>query len=208
MDDMDFIRRCVMGDKAAWSEFVDKYSQLIFSSVHNALKARGASASEINPQDILQEIFLSFIKDDFRKLRTFQARNGCSLASWLRQVALNATIDRARSSRYFYQEEETPDDEYCSTQGNEVADAAGSAQESEMIEHLKSCIERLGFEDKYFMELYFARGLRLGHLQKLLRSSRGAVDMRRKRVVGRLRDCFRSRGYDIAGDGEDGRDDG
>jgi len=208
MDDMDFIRRCVMGDKAAWSEFVDRYSQLIFSFVHNALKARGASASEINPQDILQEIFLSLLKDDFRKLRTFQARNGCSLASWLRQVALNATIDRARRVHHFYQEEETPDVEYCFTQGNAVADAAGSAQESEMVDHLKSCIERLGLEDKYFMELYFARGLRLGHLQKLLRSSRGAVDMRRKRVLGRLRECFRSRGYDLAADRKDGGEDG
>jgi len=199
MDDLDFIQRCALGDKAAWSEFVEKYSQLIYSSIHNALKARGTFPSpDVNPQDILQEIFVSLVKDNFRKLRTFQARNGCTLASWLRQVALNASIDRLRSAHPVY-----PVEEHCEggvSSGNAVADAANSAQESERLDHLKNCIDRLGLDDKYFIELYIGRGLRLTHLQKLLRSSRGAVDMRKARVIRKLRDCFRSKGYVFAAD--------
>ncbi|MFZ2384998.1 MAG: sigma-70 family RNA polymerase sigma factor [Candidatus Omnitrophota bacterium] len=201
MDDLDFIQRCALGDKAAWSEFVERYSQLIYSSIHNALKARGAvPAPDVNPQDILQEIFLSLVKDDFRKLRTFQGRNGCSLASWLRQVALNACIDRLRKAHPVYPMEDSSKEEYREVSGNAVADAAGSVQESERADHLKSCIDRLGLDDKYFIELYVGRGLRLVHLQKLLRSSRGAVDMRKARVVRKLRDCFRSKGYIFASD--------
>ena len=96
INDLEFIQRCVRGDKQAWDEFVDKYSRLIYSYIHGILKIRSQNFTQENINDIFQEIFLSLIKDNFKKLKSFKAKNGCSLATWLRQVTVNLTIDHMR----------------------------------------------------------------------------------------------------------------
>jgi len=62
---------------------------------------------------------------------------------------------------------------------------------------LKECIEILDMEDKYFLELHFNQGIDLEDLKAVLKVSRGAVDMRKSRLIGRLRDCFRGKGFGL-----------
>jgi DNA-directed RNA polymerase specialized sigma24 family protein len=49
--------------------------------------------------------------------------------------------------------------------------------------------------------LLINRGLKPEELKEHLRLSRGAIDMRKSRIIERLRDCFRSKGFalDFAG---------
>jgi len=96
MDDLAFVQSCIRQEPFAWDEFVEKYSRLIYSYIHKVLRSKGIAASESYAGDICQELFSSLIKDDFKKLKTFRAQNGCSLASWLRQVTVNFSIDYTR----------------------------------------------------------------------------------------------------------------
>ena len=50
-------------------------------------------------------------------------------------------------------------------------------------------------DDKYFLELYINRGLGLDKLKAILRASRPAIDMRKARLIERLRECFKSKGF-------------
>ena len=96
MDDLEFVHRCASGDKQSWDEFVDRYSRLIYSYILSILNIKSRILPQDNINDIFQEIIYSLIKDNFKKLKSFKARNACSLASWLRQVTINCTIDYLR----------------------------------------------------------------------------------------------------------------
>jgi len=84
MDDLEFVQRCVKGDKLAWNAFVDKYSRLLYNYIYSVLKVKGRHLAEDNVNDLFQELFLSLSKDNFQKLKSFKGKNGCTLASCVR----------------------------------------------------------------------------------------------------------------------------
>lgn len=200
MNDLDFVKKCTKGDKGAWDEFITKYSRLIYNYIHSILKVKSIdylTSDSIN--DLFQEIFLLLLKDNFKKLRSFKAKNGCSLASWLRQVTVNATIDYVRKIRPM----STIDEDIY--EGISLKDVLTSQDESsdkllwkkEKLMNLKECIEKLGREDQYFLELHLNQGVALEELRDYFELSRGAVDMRRARIIDKLKECFKGKGFDI-----------
>jgi len=197
MDDLEFAQKCAAGDKRSWDEFVDKYSRLIYNYIHSVLKSRGAAASQENTSDIFQDIFSSLIENNFRKLKSFQGKNRCSLASWLRQVTVNATIDHIRKSRPLFSIDQEGDDGFSLK--DVLADKSGPVTDAlaqeEKLQQLKDCIERLSSLDKYFLELHINKGIALEQLKEVLGLLRGAVDMRKSRIIDRLRDCFGKKGF-------------
>ena len=196
MDDLQFVRRCVRGDKRAGNEFIDKYSRLIYNYIHSVLKIKGSTFTQGNINDLFQEIILSLVKDNFKKLSSFKARNGCSLASWLRQVTVNFTIDYIRRLKPIVSIDEENDE------GSSLADLLSSHSPSvvdtlsqeERLTQLKDCIDKLHNDDKYFLELHINRDLSLEELKEHFKISRGAIDMRKSRIIERLRECFKSKG--------------
>ncbi|MFA5115316.1 MAG: sigma-70 family RNA polymerase sigma factor [Candidatus Omnitrophota bacterium] len=198
MDDLQFVQRCVKGDALAWDEFISRYSRLVYNYIHSMLGLHGIyRPAQDSVSDLFQEIFLSLIKDDFRKLRTFKAKNGCSLASWLRQVTINHTIDYLRKARVSVSLEEE-DSRGTALKDNLADDAPTALDESirqDKLAHLEDCISRLEADDRYFLELHLNRGFSLEELKDILKIGRGAVDMRKSRIIERLRDCFQKKGF-------------
>lgn len=198
MNDLEFVQRCTQGDKTAWDEFVDKYSRLIYKYINCILKQNNPGlAQPENINDIFQEIFVILSKENFRKLQTFKAKNGCSLASWLRQVVVNYTFDYLKKHRPALSLDEENDD--GSNLGDLIADNSVSSREGAAIEErfsqLKECIEALDIDDKYFLEFHIDRGLSLEIMKQLFKVSRGTIDMRKSRIISRLRDCFKNKGF-------------
>jgi len=199
MNDLEFVQRCVKGDKKAWDAFLKQYSRLIYSYIHSVLNSKGIKFTQDNIQDVFQEIFCSLIKDNFRKLSTFKARNGCSLASWLRQVTINFTIDYLRKIKPTVSIDEERDDGFSLKEilvnGSRLV--SDTLSQEERLKKLKECIDRLNNADKYFIELHINQGLKLEKLKDHLRLSRGAIDMHKSRIIDKLRDCFKSKGFKL-----------
>ena len=199
MGDLEFIQRCVKGDGQSWDEFLKRYSRLIFNYIHNTLNAKGFIPTQGHAEDIFQGVFQSLIDDNYRKLKSFEARNGCSLASWLRQVTINFTIDYLRKVKPAVSMD--AQDNEGLTLKDILPDHSSPAPETlnftEKLNTLKECIEKLEKQDKYFLELHINRGLRLETLKEHFRVSRGAIDMQKFRIIGRLRDCFKTKGFTI-----------
>lgn len=197
MTDLEFIQKCVKGDKQSWDEFVDKYSRLIYNYIYSVLNSAGSQLPQDNISDIFQEIFLSLVKDNFKKLKSFQGRNGCSLASWLRQVAVNRSIDYLRRLKIPVSLDEDCEDNLGLKEI--LADDSLSVKETltqdEKSRALKDCIERLDNNDKYFLKLHIHKGLKLEELKRHFKLSRPAIDMRKSRIIERLRDCFKGKGF-------------
>ncbi|MFA5356001.1 MAG: RNA polymerase sigma factor [Candidatus Omnitrophota bacterium] len=196
MDDIEFVRRCVKGDKRSWDAFVERYASLIYNYIHSTLKIKGHTFSQENINDLFQEIILSLFKDNFRKLSTFKGRNGCSLASWLRQVTVNFTIDHLRRLKPALSLNNDIGDNlsFADMLVSDSPPVTDTLNQEERLMHLKDCIERLGINDKYFLELHIYRGLSIEELRVFLKVSRAAADMRKSRIVERLKECFRKKG--------------
>lgn len=200
MDDLEFVSKCVSGDNAKWEEFVNKYSNLIYNYIHTILQYESTdSVIDSNKDDIFQEIFLSLTKDNFRKLRSYKAINSCSLASWLRQITINYTLTYVRKLKPQVSldienaagiaiKELIIDESVC---------VIGELSFEEKLGQLRKCVEVLNIDDRFFLKLYLDWQVSLDVIKSLLKVSRGAIDMRKSRIITKLRDCFRSKGFEI-----------
>lgn len=198
MNDLEFVRKCVKADRCAWDEFVERYSRLIYNYIHRVIEVKGFETSRRDHiRDIFQDIFLSLVKDDFRKLKTFQGKNGCSLASWLRQVTINATLDYLRRHRGLFSLDADTEEGFAFKDTLEVGGLSADAvvESEERFAGLRECINALDTEDRYFIELHIYRGLELDELKAYFKVSRGAIDMRKTRIIAKLRRCFQDKGF-------------
>jgi len=197
MDDLDFVQKCVNGDKQSWDAFVDKYSRLIYSYIYGTLKLKGLGMAQENIEDLFQGIFLSLVNDNFNKLRSFKAKNGCSLASWLRQVTVNFVIDYLRKLKPALSLDEESEEGFSLKDMllDKTQPVSEVLKDKERLLQLNDCIQKLDRDDKYFLELHLNRNLALGELTRHFRVSRAAIDMRKFRLIERLRDCFKGKGF-------------
>ncbi|MFA5411234.1 MAG: sigma-70 family RNA polymerase sigma factor [Candidatus Omnitrophota bacterium] len=198
MGDLEFVQRCISGDKLALDEFVDKYSRLIYKYIHSVLNTNSKKQfSQDNINDLFQDFFLLLAEDNFKKLRSFQGKNGCSLATWLKQVVVNYTIDYLRKFKPAVSLDEENDEglslkDVLADGSTPISDTLAAQDD---LAHLKDCIKRLDIDDKYFLELYLNQGLTLEELRRVFKISRPAADMRKTRLIERLRECFKHRGF-------------
>ncbi|MBU0547276.1 MAG: sigma-70 family RNA polymerase sigma factor [Candidatus Omnitrophica bacterium] len=199
MDDLGFVQACVKGDKQSWNEFLTRYSRLIYNYIYSVLVVKGYSLTTEQIEDVFQEIFYSLIKDNYKKLATYQARNGCSLASWLRQVTINFTIDYLRKLKPMLSIDVEIE------QGLSLkdilkdlsVDAVEFLSDQDRRKTLWECVDLLEPEEQYFMELFLNQGLSLEQIREYLKISRGAVDMRKGRIFQKLQDCFKKKGFKL-----------
>jgi RNA polymerase sigma factor (sigma-70 family) len=197
MDDLKFIQGCLKGNKQSWAEFISRYSRLIYNYIYSVLSVKGSSLSTEQVEDIFQEIFHALIKDNYKKLSTYQARNGCTLASWLRQVTINFTIDYLRKLK------STISIDLETEEGSSLKEilpdlspgAADFLNHQERRKTLEECIDLLESDEQYFLELFLNQGLSLEQIKEYLKISRGAVDMRKGRIFQKLQDCFKKKGF-------------
>ena len=201
MDEQEFIQRCLKQDRAAWDEFVDRYSRLIYNYIYSIFKIKGVSSKPDIICDLFQEIFLSLIKDNFRKLRQFKGKNNASLASWLRIITINFCLD-------YFKKEKKSDlslEEDFNNEGFSLKDiladqcilADKHLTDQESLQQLYECIDSLGVQDRYFLEMHIYQNVNLKDLQTTLGISRSAVDMRKSRLIQKLRDCFKDKGFQL-----------
>ncbi|MDD4941833.1 MAG: sigma-70 family RNA polymerase sigma factor [Candidatus Omnitrophica bacterium] len=197
MDDLQFIRSCATLDQKTWHEFLNRYSRLIYTYIYRVtVNLHGLSRSDPLIDDIFQGLLHSLIDDDCRRLRSFKGLHGCSFASWLRLVTINYTLGALRRLRPMAALDEEHDGRSLK---DDLVDAGALPDESaiyrEHAVHLKECIKRLDSDDKLFVQLVVAKRMSLEAVRQLLRISRSAVDMRKSRLIERLRECFRSKGF-------------
>ncbi len=95
------LQACVNGDKRAWDAFVVRWAGVVVAAVRRTVRGRrgeivGAAGMDI--EDIVQEVFVRLVRDDYRLLKTFNGERA-SLSTWLTLVARSTAIDRLRGRR-------------------------------------------------------------------------------------------------------------
>jgi RNA polymerase sigma factor (sigma-70 family) len=197
MNDLELLQSCLKGNKQAWAEFISRYSRLIYNYIFSVFSVKGRIASTDQVQDIFQELFACLIKDNYKKLASYRGKNGCSLASWLRQVTINFTIDYLRKLKPSVSMDSQNEEGF--SLADTLTDLSSSVKEyisdRDNRKALGECIERLELDDQYFLELFLNQELTLDEIKEHLKVSRGAVDMRKSRILEKLQDCFKKKGF-------------
>jgi RNA polymerase sigma-70 factor (ECF subfamily) len=197
MNDLGFVQSCLKGNKQSWLEFTSRYSPLIYNYIYSVLTVKGRVISAEQVDDLFQDIFHMLINDNYKKLSTYKGKNGCSLASWLRQVTINFTIDYLRTAKLNISLDAADEDGF--TLGGTLKDLSPGAvdfiNDQERRKILQECISLLEPDEQYFLELFLNQRLTLDEIKEYLKINRGAVDMRKSRIFIKLQDCFKNKGF-------------
>ena len=80
------------GSTEGWNEFLERYSRLIYK----VFNTRSFYFSKEEVEELFQDFMTSLIQNNYHKVRLFEGRNDCSLASYLKKIAINMAIDRRK----------------------------------------------------------------------------------------------------------------
>lgn len=90
--DRTLLTRCLNRAEGAWEDFVDRYIALITHVVQSALQVRAPQAPPNWRDDLVAEVFLELIEQDFAILRRFRGQS--SLGTYLVVVARRIAVSK------------------------------------------------------------------------------------------------------------------
>jgi len=175
---------CLQGKKAAWDAFVLQYSGLVYHTIKKTFTLYHTEPRTDEVEDLFQEFFVSILRDDFRKLRQFRGERGCSLATWLRVVAVRLSID-------FLRKQESSKVEVTNNIPLEGSDPPLAVTQREEEEMLLQTLQSLSPRDRIFIDLCFRQGLPPEEIATILRVSVNAVYTQKSRILDKLRETLK-----------------
>jgi RNA polymerase sigma-70 factor (ECF subfamily) len=94
--DRDLLERCLQRKPRAWEDFVDRFMGLAVHVVVHSAQARSLRLTPEDRDDLVSEVFLNLLKNDFAILRHFRGQS--SLATYLtvaaRRIVVRAMLQR------------------------------------------------------------------------------------------------------------------
>jgi len=185
----DILKSCLEGKKDGWDAFVVRYSNLIYHSLYQTFKAKNFFFQSQIIDDLYQDVFLSLIKDDYKKLRQFKGKNGCTLSSWLRMIASQTAIDFMRKQKQTVLLEDTPSEgkSLIDTLSNNSDLPSESYEKAERYQLLRKLIEELTPKDRLLFELYYHQELPDEEVAQIMNLSIDAIYMRKNRFKEKLK---------------------
>jgi RNA polymerase sigma-70 factor (ECF subfamily) len=88
--DRNLIERCLAQKPKSWEDFVDRFMGLIVHVINHTAQARSMRLSPEDREELVAEVFLALVKDDFAVLRHFRGQS--SLATYLCVVARRVVV--------------------------------------------------------------------------------------------------------------------
>lgn len=179
---------CIRGDPDQQEAFVRHYSNLVFATIHGVVRSKSAFLAELDIEDLHNTVFLRLFERQCRKLRQYQGRNGCSLASWIRMITVRIVLDYFRSKKDALAKPERVMDlaEFPAMVSDEPSPLAqlNQKQQAKLIE---TGLESLSHRDQLMIRLHFFEGRSLSHVARVLNVTMSNVHSVKHRAVNRLK---------------------
>ncbi|MEY4916896.1 MAG: hypothetical protein RL616_809 [Verrucomicrobiota bacterium] len=174
--DSELLRRIAAQDRAAFAEFYDRHSPLMFSVASKILNDAGEA------EDLLQETFVQL----WEKAGVFDPKLG-KASSWVATMTRNKAIDRIRASQRRRRLAEEAGAEFAIV--SEVRDTANEALHShDKAKLIQAAIVELPTEQRHAIELAYFSGLTQDEIAKKLSEPLGTIKARIRRGLLKLRD--------------------
>ncbi|MEQ1830568.1 MAG: sigma-70 family RNA polymerase sigma factor [Pirellula sp.] len=95
--DRELLRDCLAKEPDAWGNFSDRFLGLVLHVVHHTAAMRNVSLSQELRDDLVADVFVSWIDKDFAILRRFRGQS--SLATYLAVVSRRVVFRRLSQLR-------------------------------------------------------------------------------------------------------------
>lgn len=172
---------CARGNEAAWEHFVRDFRPALLA----AASGSGDAGREL-ADSIYAELFGITERDGVRRSLFDYYHGRCSLGGWLRAVLAQRAVDRARASRRFepLPEPDTPDEPSVPPG---VPEVDGGRRLGMVRVALREALRQLAARDRLRLSLYYARGLKLAAVGRVLGESEATVSRKLARCRADLR---------------------
>jgi RNA polymerase sigma factor (sigma-70 family) len=179
---------CQAGVPEALDRLVAAYAPMVRAVIGRYLATRRRGRPDL-VDDLTHEVFLALFRDDARRLKSFQGRDGCSFAGWLRVVAVRVAIDALRREQPVLSlDDDTPAMiELRRSLASAGPDPEAVVRGTETADRLREVIASLGAKDRLLVELHLLRGTPLPAVAHTLGVTANAAYVRKSRVLERLR---------------------
>ncbi|MBN1842464.1 MAG: sigma-70 family RNA polymerase sigma factor [Deltaproteobacteria bacterium] len=188
-EDHRLLFKCLSGDRTASETLVRRFSELVYGSVQYTLMAKDVSFNRQDLEDLHNTVFLRLFEQGCKKLRQYQGKNGCSLASWIRVIAVRTVLDHLRKNgvdAMVWQKKRIPLEELPELKADDIEFKA-QYEKAEQGRLLRVGVQRLPPRDRLFMKLHFDHGLSAAEVAEAMQLSIGNVYTIKHRVIQRLK---------------------
>ena len=188
-EDRRLLSGCLAGDREASEALVRQFSDIVYRSVQYALMAKQVSFSRHDLEDLQNTVFLRLFEGGCKKLRQYEGRNGLSLSSWIRMIAVRTVLDHLRKKgidTIVWQKERVPLEKLPELKADGIE--IGADIEREEQEHLLQVgMQRLSPRDRLFIRLHFDQGLSISEVAEAMQLSIENAYTIKHRAVQRLK---------------------
>ena len=188
-EDQRILSRCLSGDRKASELFVRRFSDLVYRSVQHALRTKDVPYSKADVDDLHNAVFLELFDKECKKLRQYEGRNGCSLASWVRLIAVRTVLNHLRKrgvDTLVWRKHRVPLEDIPELKSDEMG-AWDAVEKAEQNRLLRDGIRRLPPRDRLFMKLHFDRGLPLPEVAEAMQISVRNAYVVKHRAIEKLK---------------------
>ncbi|MCU0596006.1 MAG: sigma-70 family RNA polymerase sigma factor [Desulfobacterota bacterium] len=174
---------------------VRRFSNTVYATILHTLRARAVYYNTQDIEDLHHTVLLSLFDQGCRKLKQYQGKNGCSLASWIRVVTLRTVLNYLRKKGMdapSWQKKKIPFEEMETLHGGNE-DPLTLMEQKEQERLVENGIQLLTPRDRLFMKLHFRLGLPMEEVARAMEISVDNAYTIKHRSVERLRSSLISR---------------
>jgi RNA polymerase sigma factor (sigma-70 family) len=188
-EDRRLLSRCLSGDSRASEALVRRSSDLVYRSVQYTLLVKHVRFNRHDLEDLHNTVFLRLFDHGCRKLKQYQGRNGLSLASWIRMIAVRTVLDhlRKRGIDTMVSQKERISLEKLPELKAEDIEFGALTEKADQDRVLQAGIRRLPPRDRLFIKLHFEQGLAVGEVAEAMQLSIGNAYTIKHRAIQRLK---------------------
>ena len=177
---------CLQGKARSWENFVDRFIGLVVHVVNHTAEVRGLRLSAEDRDDLVSEVFLNLLKNDFAILRHFRRQS--SLATYLTVVARRIVVRTLLQSGGSAWRVESGGQPLLDERSDAAADPADRIADRDTVERLLDelqedearVVRMYHLEGRSYREISAAMGLPENSIGPIL--SRARAKMRHSRV--------------------------
>jgi RNA polymerase sigma-70 factor (ECF subfamily) len=189
--DRNLLQRCLARRQGAWEEFVNRFLGLVIHVVNHTVTTRGLDLPSSDREDLVAEVFLTLVSNDFAALRRF--RGDSSLATYLtvvaRRVVVRELLKRKPALPGHRGEEESLAGDRNGNGAEHVADPTTAAEEERIFnrDEVERLMEGLNEQECEIVRLFHLKGKSYREIADELHVSENSIGPTLTRARAKMR---------------------
>jgi RNA polymerase sigma-70 factor (ECF subfamily) len=198
-DEKDLLIGCFSGDRRVQGDFVTRFSDLVYHTVLNTFKTKAARWHPQDVEDLHQTVFMRLLEKGCRRLRQYRGKNGCSLRSWVRMIAVRTVIDHLRSRKDALAHAGTLDPAvFLDHLQADHLDPVHLLDRARQMDSINRGLQLLAPRDRLFIKLHCLKEMSIGEVAGILGVTENNAYSIKHRALQRLKSAIQAAAQGMA----------